>query len=165
MTELQDQTDALLEGLVWGDEATRMGVDTPVAQADESYALLVDHSFNGTLHVWIWRKGTRVELAAKCWYGFDEPGEAVKNRKVHRPLSWSDWEDLQASLRRANFWALPQGGEVSGLDGETWHIAGRRGATSHHVWRWCPGSRSYRALGMLFAELAGLGTPENHPSS
>ena len=82
---------------------------------------------------------------------------------MRRLLAQADWARLQSKLEEAGFWASPEWDERVGLDGETWVIEGRRGDTYHCSSQWSPPAGSYRDLGCVFAELAGMEMPHDRP--
>lgn len=70
----------------------------------------------------------------------------------------ADWALVEDAVVAADFWRLDQSvtlNDLGGLDGATWHIAGRRGPDFHHVRRWSPHGVVYD-LGRLMFDLAGL---------
>jgi hypothetical protein len=79
-------------------------------------------------------------------------------RRVERELNLAQWAALTDAIERLGFWRLPTAAaeDRGGLDGSQWIIEGRTGATYHVVDRWSSRSGSYRDVGLLFLETAGL---------
>ncbi len=67
-----------------------------------------------------------------------------------------------AALRRTDFWAMPSPSNGPAPDGTDWIVEGRSGNAYHVVSRCSPVEGSFRDLGLLFMEFAGL--PTSGPS-
>lgn len=96
-----------------------------------------------------------VELSGRGGY---EPGTVL--RRVEKQIPVASLKRLDEALARADFWALPVNSPNDvGFDGSRWVIEGRRANTYHVVDRFTPRDGPFKALGLLFLQLAGIDVP------
>jgi hypothetical protein len=67
-------------------------------------------------------------------------------------------------VESADFWALPDRSEASGLDGWLWTIEGRRAGIYHASTAWCGlGSAGFHELGDFLVAVSGMQVPQDVP--
>ncbi len=126
----------------------------------ERYRLLWLRTFHRPMAVRAEREGARTLLAVKVLDGRGgcDPGKLAL--RDERPLSRSQWRELDEKVSAARFWSLPLRGKHVGLDGAEWVLEGVRGTDYRVVQRWSPNASGkdakFRALCLHLIRLAAL---------
>jgi len=126
--------------------------------ADAYRFLWLDTSSQPT-SIRITRQDNRIWLLAIRLSGTGGGDPGFVSEVVRRELPAADWDRLTAAVAKAHFWALSTSGNMFGQHGEQWIIEGRQKADYHLVDRWGPNQADYRALGLLFFDIAGWSFP------
>jgi len=125
----------------------------------DAYRFLWLDTFSQPASIRITRQDNRIWLLAIRLSGTGGGDPGFVSAVVRKELPATDWDRLAAALQQAHFWALPTSGNMFGQHGEQWVIEGRQGTGYHVVDRWAPNQPDYRALGLLFFDLAGWPFP------
>jgi len=124
----------------------------------ETYRFLWLRTFHHPISVRISRSLEKVEIEAFELSGAGGYDPGIISKHISKTASVSEWQRLETALDSADFWNLPTNlsPETLGVDGAQWIVEGRRNGSYHVVDRWTPGASSYKALGLLFLQLAGF---------
>jgi hypothetical protein len=125
--------------------------------ADEAYGLIHVGCLGSVLSVCVSRKAQQVSMTAFRRTRFGQP------EKAEGTLTEADWIRLKKMVEQADFWALPENHDHTGLDGWTWTVEGRDSERYHSSECWCPQDGAFHDLGSLFVEISGLEMPVDSP--
>jgi len=78
----------------------------------------------------------------------------VVKRNWTKQLTTADWQDLQAAIRKANFWRLAEWRGLPMLDGVWWTIEGLNGGSYHSAGGSLPDDGPILEIGEVFSRLA-----------
>lgn len=129
-------------------------------EGEEAFAFHLNPSFEPDTLVRVVRSGERISLTGHIGTG-DWCDQWLGRREVQRDLSCREWLALVDAFVQADFWTLPEEGELNGLDGEFWDFEGRQGSLRHRVSCWCPEDKSIIRLGRSFLDLARAGSDQD----
>lgn len=85
------------------------------------------------------------------------PGKVLRRQEIE--LSPTQFNEVEALVRKSGFWELPAHEDTFGLDGSEWIIEGVSGDEYHVVARWTPSSGPTREIGERLLSLAGWRFP------
>ena len=140
----------------------------PASNSDvETYRIFIAPTFYPALSIRVERNGKDYVLVAKYLsgqVGYD--WGKLKGEKKRR-VTEKEWQKLLDLLNEASFWTLPyidkesepneKGQARICIDDTDWLLEGVSGGKYHVVDRYCPESKSYKAIGLYIVKLSKLG--------
>jgi hypothetical protein len=143
----------------------------PAPSNSEVYRVFIVPTFRHPISIRIAKTRAGYFLFAKGLSGQGGYKWGRLNRLTQRRLNQTEWQGFVDRLYASMFWTLPsndeepkpdeKGAVTVCLDGTSWYLEGVRGRDYQAVDRYCPASKTFKAVGLYMLKLSRLGIPES----